>query len=1208
MDFNEYQEAAVLESPKNITVSAAAGSGKTQVLGERVLRRVTGENPVDVNRLLILTFTRSAAAEMRSRIGSAISDSLRKETDPDRRRQLERQSALLGGADICTIDSFCYRLLRQNFFKVPGLPGDFTVGDEDSVKNITAEALRDIVEIFSAALARRKGDELLPAYAKKADSFAAMFPDKDKADEVLEGFELLAMNYGSPKRTNDFTSQADTSDNTTDYVDYVYEIKDCIASCPDPDAWLDSCIADYRRPLNETAYSRMAAKLASNFKNDVLSTLRRELASLGNSKNISTYTLAIERLEALPEPTNYAEAYALIQSTPLMRLSVEGDDKNGRIGEPHAKMVMKNMQGIWKTQGKNHMLNYFLASPEEVDIYRAEIAPAITAVCELTRCLFREELKRCMEKKTISFSACVYLVLGLLTNDDGSPSETALELRELYDEIYVDEAQDIDLRQKAVFDAISKGKLFMVGDVKQSIYGFRYSEPEIFNARCSLGGENDKLITMNLNYRSNSSVIGAVNGVFRRLINESTMGTDYSRLHEMEHGESWLPEDNPKAEFIAVVDEDANSLKYDFRLEAQAVANRIKALIASGVPVYDKTTREYRPIMYKDIIILLRSMKGDGTKIKDALEKNRIPCFYDGGEGLYSKTEVALVTDLLTLIDNDGRDIPLAGVLRSVMFGFGENDLLKIRAVSPKKPFNAVFRALSTPEHRRHGEYGERLGDSALLARCLDFGEKLRRWRHAADFSPISEVINMIVTETDLYSSAGAMNKNSRANLDALIDAAAQFEAAGGGALFSFLEYVKKQNLSPRPSKLEAKTLSESMDVVRIMTIHKSKGLEAPVVIFTKCSSFRKNISKSWALSQHSGFSMNYINEEKGYFHNSPLSALIELHERYKDSGEMIRLLYVAMTRPRERLILSGYFPNQTSFNKISNFDSELSGSEAVFLANSFAKMTGEYATNGQLFDLTVLAREDVAPPEPPEVPEGEVFSEDAAESFGRLLGFDETAEASLIPAKVSVSALKAAPPDENITETELSRGEEYREPLRAPAFIEAEKELTAAELGTAYHTVMEHLDLSRPAAGQIDEMLERGIISEAEHRLIMADRVQLLLDSPLGQRMRRAKKLFREAPFMMNLPASELGILPDGDPSGGEAVAVQGIIDCFFIEDDRIVLVDYKTDHYTDPQNIVQKYEKQLNYYSKAINLKFCDKKIQKYLYLFYKGDIIEV
>lgn len=1208
MKLNEFQRAAVEERPKNITVSAAAGSGKTQVLGARVLNRIAGENPVDVSRLLIVTFTKAAAEEMRSRIGASVAEELRRETNPDRRRLLERQSALLGGADICTIDAFCYRLLRQNFFKVPGLSGDFTVGDEADVGKITSEAFKDVVEMFSAAAQRRRGGSLIPAYEKMADEFFRIYPDQGRADEILAGFDMLAMNYGSAKQANDFSGDSSDRKFSNDYVSFVRKIKDYVESAEDPQAWLNDCEADYSIPFDESRVGRYAVDVARTVANDVSAMLRLELGEGGLSpKNTALFQRIIDAIAAAGEPDSYAGATEMLSLKPLARLRASKDAANPN-GAAHASDVLKKAREIWNEAAKR-----FVSTTEEIDMFRAKLRPAVVALCELTRCLIAEELSRCMEKKRLSFSACVTLTLKLLTLPDGSPSETALELRALYDEIYVDEAQDIDPRQMAIFRAISNGNLFMVGDVKQSIYGFRHAEPELFNARCEDNSDGSRLITMNLNYRSNRAVIDAVNGVFKNLINENTMDTDYSAMHEMLHGESWLPPDNPQPEFLAVIGGDDSAKSYNFKAEAQVVANKIKELLASGVDVYDKASGELRPIQKKDIIILMRSVKDDGPDLKQVLEENNIACYFDGGENLFSKSEISTVTDVLTLLDNDERDIPLAATLRSIMFGFNENDLLKIRSVSTGRSFSSVFRVLSDPDEPSHEEFGALLGDDELLGRCLAFGDRLRRWRRAADFRPISEVINMIITETDFYSSVGAMKGGRllRANLDLLVEAADQFEAGGARGLFGFLEYIKRQNLGNNSTGKEAKMLSESMDVVRIMTIHKSKGLEAPVVILMHCSKPENENSNPLAIEMGLGFSMNYISEEKGYYNSSPLRKLISLRSLEKSRCEYIRLLYVAMTRPRERLICTGYFASDDELDKIASFDFSLSRSGVTFLGKSFATLLGKRATDGSLFNLVRIYTEEV---EYPSLAKGlvktEPIGENAVESFSRLLGFSyEYSGATALPAKVSVSALKAGIMDENTAETEFSRGDApFRESLRTPAFAAGERKLTPAEIGTLYHTVMERLDFSRPAAKQLSEMVDSGIISPQEHKLIQADKIQTLINSPLGMRMQAAGRLYREVPFMMRVSAKQLSSLVAERGAENETVAVQGIIDCFFMEGDKIILVDYKTDSYTDPQNIAQKHEKQLEYYAMAINLKFSDKKIQKYLYLFHKNDIIEV
>ena len=1195
MQLNEQQLAAVNEPPKNITVSAAAGSGKTQVLGARVLRRISGDDPVDVNRLLIVTFTRAAAAEMRSRINRYITEELKNETDQKRRKNLERQLSLLGGADICTIDSFCFRLLKQNFFRVPGLAPDFSVGAEASVRDISSEALRQAVEMFSSALEESRGGELAAHYRKRAGEFRGFFPEEERA-LLLEGYALLSENYGSAKRTNDFVTD-DKSRRGEDYIEFVRGVKRVLSSVADPEKWLRDRAADYDAsvPFDRTALGRYAAERAAGLIEDISKKLSDELKGGLNPNNAATFSSTLENIGALPKPRTYTEAAELFSRPFPSGGRVQSKDTKNVRGDPGAAKVMDDAKSIWKKAAA-----LYAASAEKIEIFRKRFRPAALALLGLTRLTLSLEREKMLEKKRLSFSACVGLALELLTEEN---SETAAELREYYDEIYVDEAQDIDPRQLAIFEAISRNNLFMVGDVKQSIYGFRQAEPEIFGSRCRDGGDS-RLVSMNVNYRSSGAVIGAVNQVFGRLMNDGTMGLDYAD-HRMERGESWLPEPT-RAEFLAVVDEEKSHLTYKADEEAQAVADRIIELIDSRRPVYDGEAGARRPIRYRDIMVLFRANR-DGPVLERILSENGIPCYLDGGRGLYLREEITAVADVLRLIDDPFRDMPLTATLRGLMFGFGDNDLLRIRSVSANHEFSRVFAVICDPEAPRHGEYAARLNDGELLGRCMDVGALLKKWRLMAAFRPVTDVIEAIINDTGYYASVGALPSGAarRANLELLIDAAAEFEAGGSRGLYSFINHIERQELSGGGEQTEAKTLSDAMDVVRLMTVHKSKGLEAPAVFLFRCPAPFGGGRGALALSRELGFSADYINEEKGYRYKSPLSPLIELESRGRERAEEIRLLYVAMTRAREILVCTGYFPNQAALDRALSFKSELTLGDVTFLADSYAKLLGASITDGRFWRMETVAAADVTGPRPSRLmPSAPAFSEDVLETAGGLLGFNyEFSRASEIPAKVSVSALKAGDYDEDAPPAELISPPARR--LKTPAFLDGEERVSGAELGTAYHTVMESLDLDAPVTPQIDMLEKSGIISPALRKLIRDERITALLDGPLGRRMRSARRLWREAPFMISVPAEEA--LGPGVPSG-ERVAVQGIIDCFFEEDDRVVLVDYKTDSYTAPSEIAEKYKAQLNYYEKALKMKFSDKKIQKYLYLFHKGDIIEV
>ncbi len=1209
MQLNEQQLAAVNEPPKNITVSAAAGSGKTQVLGARVLGRITGPDPVDVNRLLIVTFTRAAAAEMRARISRSVSDAIKNESDPAARRNLERQLSLLGGADICTIDSFCYRILKQNFFRVPGLSADFSVDSENSLRDLTGEALREVVEMFSAALEESRGGELTAPFKKQAARLRELVPPED-IDVMLEGFARLSENYGSLKKTNDFVTDDGGYGKKADYVDFIRDIKRMTATVAEPEKWLRELETDYDAsvPFDDTRLGRFAADWAASVLKDVTFRMDAEMADGGlSAKNTNTYTGTLEGLRKIRPPETYSQAAEMLNGGFPKKGRAFNDDENGHT-------VITECKKMWDDTAARFV------SPERIEAFRKKMYPIVKALCAMTRLTLSLETEKMLEKKRLSFSACVSLTLGLLTDGEGNPSETALELRDYYDEIYVDEAQDIDPRQLALFEAISNGRLFMVGDVKQSIYGFRSAEPEIFNSRCFSGGDS-RLITMNMNYRSSRTVISAVNQVFGRVMTRGVMNIDYQNGHSMSHGEEWLPEPT-RAEFLAVVGgedsegEDGNNGKKRGRkgksegeaggreLENMAVANRIIQLIDSGRQVYDKDTGTLRPVEYRDILVLHRS-NNDGVELERALSDAGIPCFLDGGEGLYSKEETSAVIDVLRLLDNPNRDFPLAATLRGLMFGFGENDLLKIRAVSRRTPFASVFAALGEPSDPRHGDFAERLGDGALLDRCLEVGALLKKWRTAAAFRPVSEVIGLILTDTGYYASVGALPSGAgrRANLELLMDAAADFESGGSRGLYAFIDYVDRRELSGGATDFEAKTLSDAMNVVRLMTIHKSKGLEAPVVILTRCAAPITAKSSASVISRNLGFSADYIDEEAGLRYVSPLTGLISLESGFRARAEEVRLLYVAMTRPRELLICTGCFSNAAAAEKAWRHNRPFTGSEIALLPTGYARLIGASVKDSRIWNYVEVPASEVRPAMASDrLRSAPAFEEDVPEAVAGLLGFTYSPFVSDLPAKVSVSALKAYGEDD----AHRAFPAPPRKP-RVPSFVwgDGEEPVTGASLGTAYHAVMENIDFSLPVTPQIDALEQRGIISPAERKLIMDRRIATLLDGPLGQRMRSARRLWREAPFMINVPANEIDGL---NAPEGETVAVQGVIDCFFEDADGITLVDYKTDSYTDPEEIVSRYRKQLDYYARAIKMKFPDKKIQKYLYLFHKSDIIEV
>jgi ATP-dependent helicase/nuclease subunit A len=1255
------QWEAISERNRTLLVAAAAGSGKTAVLVQRIIGKITDEtHPVDIDRLLVMTFTNAAATEMRSRIADAISAYLEEKPDsPNIRKQL----ALLGKANISTIHSFCLEVIRNNFHKIDIDPG-FRIADETEVKLMKLEALDELFE-------------------------------RQYEDENRDFLDLLE-SYGDNR--NDRALQQMALD--------VYEF---IQSCPWPGEWLDEMTRRLEVPpgtdFGETPWGKVilaSAELEISGTKDALDHAVGIIRTTpGLEQYMDVYCEDIENVESLLRMLRgsggdkWDRLFERLQQIDFARLPRAGKDADAR----RQDMVRKSRDNAKQTIRKLREITTG-SSGEILEDLRA-VYPQIRQLAKLVNEFHGIYTEKKKKKSIVDFNDLEHYSLEILSDisDEGTlvPSSTALEYRKKFEEILVDEYQDSNLVQEAIINMISGGEgegphVFMVGDVKQSIYRFRQARPELFmtkyNTYPSGKGHPFRKILLAKNFRSRREVIDSVNHLFRRIMSVAAGELDYNDDEALNAGadypDPWDRDmdkdsdrnadmntdrnDDYKTEILLIEtgdkdkdpsssssedtendnylpdgnsadgQEDEEEFLDNIQYEARLAARRIKELVSPGQAakrflVFDKGRKEYRPAEYRDIVILLRTVKNWAEVFTEELSQAGIPVFADTGTGFFKTVEVQVVMSLLSIIDNPLQDIPLLSVLRSPIFLFTEDELAEIRLADRNAPLFYALRKLA------ESVQGKTAQKAAL------FLESLEKWRQMSVYMPTDELLWKLYGDTGYYNMVGAMTggEQRKANLRMLYERARQFEETSYKGLFNFINFVDRIR-SSRGDMGSAKMLGENENVVRIMSIHKSKGLEFPVVILAGCGKRfnMQDVSRSILLHQELGFGPDIV--DRGLRISWPSAAKRAIQEklRMESLSEEMRVLYVAMTRAREKLIMTAAVRDvESSAAKwagvaVSNGErlkeyevlkgrSFLDWIGPVFIAGGAGKVFHEpgFDDPGSSWRVKVMEKSDVL--EEPQAGGHEVGSiadwmytlettkgdPDLEEEVARRLSWQYAyAKISVLPAKVSVTELKRR---FNVERTEEADSLPKYIPalMRKPMFLEGKKGLSAVEKGTILHFVMQHLDYHRmDIEAQVEEMTAKDLLTIQQSQSIDITKIRKFFSSPLGKRMLASAGIHREVPFNIEIPCRELfGELGGDSANADETVLLQGVIDCYFEEPDGIVLLDYKTDRVSEEGTSVirDRYGLQMEYYARALEMLMGKKVKNKYIYLFHIDKVLE-
>lgn len=1107
------QKLAIEDRGGELLVSAAAGSGKTRVLTERLMRWITeGDAPRSIDNFLIITFSTAAAAELRSRISEELS--ARAAADPGSKR-LRRESALVRRAQIGTIHSFCSALLREYAGRA-GIVPDFAIADEDRARELRRLSLETVLEAAYA--------EAEPGFIQLADTVGAGTDDRRLESLVLE----LHGKLQSHARPGDWAARQSELFETSaeDAADTPWG-RELLESAADELLWWDGEFDELVRELS--GFEKMGKAYVPSF-SETASSLR------GAAKR------AIEGWDALRE--------ALPIAFPRLG-SLRGGGEDPELAER-----AKARREACKKAAKRLEKGFTLPSEQLLRDMRAT-APAMRALLKLVGDFDAEYTRRKRRRSLLDFADLEHLAARLLTEPDGSPTETAREVSRRYAEVMVDEYQDVSLVQDMIIRAVSDSgrRLFMVGDVKQSIYRFRLADPTIFLKKYESYADAPqpegvpRRVFLRESFRSRGEVVDAVNAVFGCLMSKGLGEMEYDERARLRAGLEY-PGVVPVPELVAVplpgADEDEERPD-KIEVEAAYAARMMRRLVETGAKISEGGA--LRPLGYGDIAVLLRSVNVSGPVWRRVLAREGVPVEAGQSGGFFEAPEVAVILSLLAIIDNPRQDVALISVLRSELFGFTNDELTEIRLMSGEGDFYSALSARAQVSEKARA--------------FLDTLDRLR------DFARDSELATLI---WEIYESLSCMalcsamrdGEGRRARLLRLFELARSFETTGWRGLRRFLDWLRSMR---ERGEEPAFPDEDGGGAVRIMSIHRSKGLEFPVVFIgdTARQFNRSDLRGSVLVHPELGLGPKFTDAARGIEYPTLARRAVANRLERELLSEELRLLYVAMTRARERLFITCALADpQKTMDKLAPAAQEHIPAQALLPMRSMAEwlICAALGTGGRALTLSIGGDEEGVPRRvtPAAQPEPERTGEEAAPvDFDELLAWRYPhAGAETLPSKLTATELKSlAEPDAESAEL-LPRAART---FRRPDIALAARRLTAAERGTATHLALRYLELgalTTPEAAReaVDRLAAAGKLSACEAAAVDAAGLCRFALSPLGRRIAAAPRVLREFPFALLCPAERF--FPGAE---GEELLLQGVVDCCLIEPDGAVIVDYKTD-----------------------------------------------
>ncbi len=1158
----------------NILVNAAAGSGKTAVLVERIIKKLIGERekPVDVDRLLVVTFTNAAAAEMKDRISAALSERTEQaaeEGDVVLEEILKHQSSLLYSADITTIDAFCMKTVRENFHLL-GIDPSFGIADNAQLALMADEAME---ELFDDCCENGNED-----YYRLADMYSDGRDDSALAEMINEVYDFIRAMPNPKEWLEEKAEMYLNADRDNPWFKTVLEKKNSLCS--------RACADLKKAMLYMSDYLQLgfddADKLAEQFRGGEENIMQLSWGSCYEYV-YNEYISARDALNA-----DWDGAAKTLSDVVFKRWGTASAvrDKEQEITDKDAKEYVKELRDSAKQAIIDAGGLIFASADEICTQLRERVYPAARSIANMVKLYDKRFSEKKQKKNVLDFSDIEHLCLRLFEEND----EVCERLKEKYEEILMDEYQDSNGLQEEIFKKISRGdNMFMVGDMKQSIYRFRRSDPMLFKEKSdrfeNRDGAKDRKIVLSKNFRSRGEVLDSVNAVFERIMSESVGDVEYNEEQRLYKGndnyeDESMPEYKSECWALASQPEDDDSESVEkAEIEAAFIAKRISDLKKSGYTV--KTADGGRLLENRDITILMSSCRNVADIYIAALNREGIECFAESS-GYFDKNEVRTVMSLIKIIQNPYQDIPLLGILRSPIGGFSDEELVKIRLGAEGYIFDGF------KEYAKENE------------KAAEFLENLNRWRGYTKYMSCARLIWTLYEETGIYAFVGALHdgEEAQANLRLLFERAKQYENSGYKGLFHFAEYIKK--LEKREEDLPAaKLVGEGHDVVKIMTIHKSKGLEFPVVFLAGCGKEFLKRQKKPPLHKELGIGLDEVNASESFSVSTIAKTAVSAKNLTESISEEERKLYVALTRAKEKLIVTGVINSEKLDGYEEKWDKILPSSDSKMAPDEVC------AAHGFIDWIAPVARRDdtwhyesvMYKPYFPECDTEQTAAEDTAEEI-EVEKFEYPYEILRnVPAKVSVTELKSGGFEKFENNTEL---------MQRPEFLDEEK-LTAAKKGTALHIAMQktvpkaNMDIEYVKMS-VAEMVETGELSEIEAASVDAGKILKFYESELGRRLLKSSRVVRESPFETEIPLS----IFEGYENAEGNILLQGVADCWFEEDDGIVLVDYKTDFYKNPHEIEEKYRRQLEWYAYALE-KITKKNVKnKYIYMFFGDEFL--
>ena len=1237
------QKQAIYEKNSNLLVAAAAGSGKTAVLVERIINKAINEN-IDIDKLLVVTFTNAAASEMRERVLDAIYKKL--DEDP-KNEQLQRQITLLNMANICTIDSFCLDIVKNNFYELENISPNFRIADTPEIELLKQEIL----------------------------------------DELFES-KYLSEDKDFTKLINTYTSYRDD----TPLKELILSIYNYISSSPYPLKWLNEKIEMFNieneldKDFSETPWGKVLLEEINEELVDDITILTDSIKGIEDETNLEEFKQAIEadikQLSILKENlNNWDKSYEIAQNIKFMtwpRKKVESEikDEIKNIRDNVKKKFNKKIDSIFVSDSKQSNEDIF-------DMYKI-LKKLENLIIEFYNIFSKNK----RDKNIVDFTDIEHFALNILVKDVETKVDTngktyqkiikteiAEKYTEKFEEIAIDEYQDSNLVQEFILSSISRGNnMFMVGDVKQSIYRFRQAMPKLFLDKYETFGTvqnclKGRKIQLFKNFRSRDNVLDFTNLIFKDIMSRNLGDVEYNEDEYLNFG----AEDYKKIEqdlkteidvinlkvadktdeidtvdsrnntYIEKIDDEETEGELEhlenIEIEAKYVANKIKKLIDSKFQVYDRKKETFRDITYKDIAILLRSTKDKASIYEQELIKLDIPVFSDSNQEYLDSIEIQTIMSLLKIIDNPIQDIPLVTVLRSNIGKFSDNELVEIRLSDKYDNFyNCMQKAKVDVKPQ-------------LKEKIEKFLEQIKKWRKEQEYLALDELIWKIYSDTGYYNYVGLMpNGNLRqANLKMLFERAKKYETASFKGLYNFINFIEK--LKTNSGDLSsAKIIGENDNVVRIMSIHKSKGLEFPIVFLVNTNKqfneqdIRKN---PVLLHQELGIGAKYINYNAQVQYDTLTREAIKNVIKNENISEEMRILYVALTRAKEKLIITAtsndFEKELEEIEQQNNIYNRKNGKINPILVKKYKSYLDwillvylyEKQNTENLIELKEIKPDNILEHREEEEKQANTsrniiemldkkeVSKDEVNNIKEKIEYEYPDKFSIeIPTKSSVTKIKQMKQKQLGVDFEsLEISEEDAENIEnskaitfeKPKFLQEEKEnpITSAQKGTIMHLCLQKLnpkeeyDLEKIKA-LIHKLEMNQIITEKESEAINPYKILQFTKSAIWGQLKNAREYYQEKPFYINVPASQIY-----EQDIKENILVQGIIDLYFVnEDGQIVLVDYKTDYVESGKEfeLVEKYRSQLDLYKQALESALGRKVCKVYVYSVYLGKELEI